>query len=53
MSLIDLEMHGVVLVLVWFLFEVSEIEEHSSAHNQSLIFSGGTGGEVASEVISS
>jgi hypothetical protein len=49
----SLEMHLIFLVLVWLLFEVSEIEEHSSTHNQSLIFSSGTSGEVASEVISS
>jgi hypothetical protein len=41
-----------VLVVVWFLFEVSEIKEHNSTHDQSLVFLSSIGREVASEVIS-
>jgi len=41
-----------VLVLLWLLFEVSEIKEQYRAHDQSLVFLSGVSGEVDSEVIS-
>jgi len=40
-----------VVLLVLVFFEVSEIEEQDSAHDQSLIFFGAVSGEMNGEVI--